>query len=699
MATSKLIQADDLTEQSYKMDGFDPATETVKYSTTSARVTKPVYNKYNTANKPKVFGYYTDWSQYDGRLQSGGSTGIEARGRGYDLANVSPTAYDKIILGFLGIVGDQGEKQQTVANAAQQANKKENEVTFLDPWGDFASSTNCGLDNPGWVELSLSSLTQANAKGVVGGLRDLQKKAKAQGHNLVLSLSIGGWTLSNGFHNMAKTAAGRSAFAKSTAGLFKRFPMFSEVDLDWEYPNNIGNNNPHGPEDGANYALLIAELTKEFAAINRKDIKISIACSAVPSTLEHSNIKGLLAAGLYGLNVMTYDFFGTPWAETLAHHTNLHALEKDGWGVDTAVDYLISQGVSRDRINVGYAAYTRNGQNTEIESFSPLKGSYKPTEGEKTTGTFESGTTEWYDLINNYIDLENQKGRNGFNVYTDQVADADYLYNPQSKLFLSCETPRSVKAKGEYVAEKGLGGLFTWTIDQDNGVLVNAAREGLGCSISKKVIDMSPFYFEGINVSGTVPDEPAAEEEEAGAENRAPVAAIDLQVVGGSKVRLSGAGSHDPDDDEISYLWTVPAAIAVADKTASSLEFTVPDVVSEASFTFSLAVTDSKNASSTLETFVLTVIAASEEDYADEEHEEEEEPAGTPEEPEEPEEPAAPAGDTPHPLWEKAKIYTGGETVSWKGTNYQASWWTQGDEPGTEQGTGAGRPWVAKGTY
>lgn len=312
MATSKLIQADDLTEQSYKMDGFDPATETVKYSTTSARVTKPVYNKYNTANKPKVFGYYTDWSHYDGRLQSGGSTGIEARGRGYDLANVSPTAYDKIILGFLGIVGDQGEKQQTVANAAQQANKKENEVTFLDPWGDFASSTNCGLDNPGWVELSLSSLTQANAKGVVGGLRDLQKKAKAQGHNLVLSLSIGGWTLSNGFHNMAKTAAGRSAFAKSTAGLFKRFPMFSEVDLDWEYPNNIGNNNPHGPEDGENYALLIAELTKEFAAINRKDIKISIACSAVPSTLEHSNIKGLLAAGLYGLNVMTYDFFGTP---------------------------------------------------------------------------------------------------------------------------------------------------------------------------------------------------------------------------------------------------------------------------------------------------------------------------------------------------------------------------------------------------
>ncbi|TGC37732.1 chitinase, partial [Salmonella enterica subsp. enterica serovar Enteritidis] len=93
-----------------------------------------------------------------------------------------------------------------------------------------------------------------------------------------------------------------------------------------------------------------------------------------------------------------------------------------------------------------------------------------------------------------------QKGRNGFNVYTDQVADADYLYSPESKLFLSLDAPRTVKAKGEYAAKLGLGGVFTWTIDQDNGVLVNAVREGLGYEIESEVIDMEPFYFEGINV-------------------------------------------------------------------------------------------------------------------------------------------------------------------------------------------------------
>lgn len=99
MATSKLIKGDTLTETSNAADGFYPATEDSKYSYTSARVAQPVYNVYKAeAAKPKVFGYYTDWSQYDGRLQ--GQDTPNNRGRGYDLASVDPLAYDKIIFGI-----------------------------------------------------------------------------------------------------------------------------------------------------------------------------------------------------------------------------------------------------------------------------------------------------------------------------------------------------------------------------------------------------------------------------------------------------------------------------------------------------------------------------------------------------------------------------------------------------------------------
>ncbi len=535
---SKLIKGDSHTEQSNAVDGFNPATETEKYSYTSARVATPVYNRYKKANKPKVFGYYTDWSQYDGRLQ--GQDTPESRGRGYDLANVAPTAYDKIIFGFLGIVGDQGEKQSTINNAASQTGKVTNEPTFLDPWGDFQSNVNCNLKDSGW-DVDPKTVTESNTHGLLGGLRDLQAKAKTMGHDLVLSMSIGGWTMSNGFHEMAKTDASRKVFAAGVVKLFKQFPMFSEVDIDWEYPNNAGNGNPHGPEDGANYAMLIKELTTQLNAAGRSDVKVSIASSAVVDVLGYSNVKALMDAGLYGINVMTYDFFGTPWAAELTHHTNLTPLSEGGWSVEAVVDYLIAEGFPSDRINIGYAGYTRNARNAEITSFSPLKGTYNPGQG-TTIGTFESGCTEWYDTIYNYLDLENQKGRNGFNVYTDKVANADFLFNPNTGVFMSLDTPRSVKVKGEYAAERNLGGLFTWTIDQDNGVLLNAAREGLGYEMESEVVDMAPFYFEGINAADE--DDASAEEPVVPDEDPIDVEPVDDEPVDDEPV------DDEPVDDE-----------------------------------------------------------------------------------------------------------------------------------------------------
>ncbi|WP_264768337.1 glycosyl hydrolase family 18 protein, partial [Klebsiella pneumoniae] len=81
-----------------------------------------------------------------------------------------------------------------------------------------------------------------------------------------------------------------------------------------------GAGNPFGAEDGANYALLIAELRKQLDSAGLSNVKISIAASAVTTIFDHAKVKDLLAAGLYGINLMTYDFFGTPWAETLGHH-------------------------------------------------------------------------------------------------------------------------------------------------------------------------------------------------------------------------------------------------------------------------------------------------------------------------------------------------------------------------------------------
>jgi len=277
-----------------------------------------------------------------------------------------------------------------------------------------------------------------------------------------------------------------------------------------------------------------------------------------------------------------------------------------------------------------------------------------------------------------------------------------------------------VKAKGEYAANLGLGGVFTWTVDQDNGVLVNAAREGLGYEISKEVIDMEPFYFEGINV-----EEQEDEKEDEGKDedqtddqpeddtvptvNHAPKAAIELLVVGGSRVRLSGAKSSDEDNDVLRYSWGVPADITVEDKTAEVIEFIVPKVSVDTDFIFTLFVRDSNGEPSTQQRFVLSVVPASsavnpdeDDDYDDGEEDEEHDDMEDDDVAPQPEDDAVqPDENAPHPWWNATTIYGANwgsfEIVSWKGHNYQVKWWSCGDQP--DENCSQGSVWTDLGAY
>ncbi|BAE74749.1 Chitinase A precursor [Sodalis glossinidius str. 'morsitans'] len=680
--SSQLIQKDQYSDESYQYDGFDPKTNDSAYSYTSARVMKRVYNKYDTKNKPKVFGYYTDWGQYDGRALSSppsGSVDVGSRGRGVDFSQLSPTAYDKIIFGFTGIVGDKGANQYKIEQAAAWTGKKQYEMTILDPWGDCQAYFNNGFSSykdfgfgPGTTynggsQEDCFKESHPNLQGVLGALLALKKKAALAGHDLALSFSVGGWTMSEIFHEMVKSDQAINTFVSSIVDFFQRFPSFSEIDIDWEYPNAAGAGNPHGPEDGANYQKLIAALRQAFNSHNRQDIKISIASSANVDVLQHSNIKGLLAAGLYGINVMTYDFFGTPWHEGLTNHTNLYKTEHSSYSLEEAVTYLLEQGVDPDVINVGYAGYSRSAKGAEISSFSPLKGTY---EGNDTTvGTFESGCVEWYDVLYNYLDLENKSGRNGYQVYTDDVACADYLYSPTAKVFHSIDTPRSVREKARYVIEKGLGGIFTWTIDYDNGLLVNAAREGLGCPIVDKVIDMSPFYFKGINITGEdegKPDEPNTPDKPAAA----PVAKVEIKAFAGSSLLFCGQQSVNA----ACYEWSATQGAVIAAPHAEQTAVVLPNVSVDTLISITLAVTNESGERATA-VFALTVVPKDDTD----------------EQPETPDEPETPSQ---YQQWIATQIYTEGNLVSHKGVDYRANHWSQGDEPGLSTTTGQyGFPW------
>lgn len=497
---SKLICKDPKTEATYQKVGYKADGSGTHLSYTSARVAKSVYNIYEKSEtKPKLSAYITDWCQYDARLQN--ETDPTQAGRGFDLNKIDPNAFDRIIFSFMGICGDFGEKADVIQKSIDGWNKqvptamKEGHIVLMDPWGDLATYTNVGLSQ-GHMDLTydnyLNFYQQEKAAGLLGGMRELKKKNP----DLKYSFSVGGWTLSGFFSDMVKNQNMRKEFIDSAIDFMKRFPMFDGIDIDWEYPGAEGNAGNHvDPEnDGNNYALLIKELRSALdVTFGKKTKTITIAMSADPEKMKFSNIAGLKNAGLDFIFLMSYDFFGTGWAPSLAHHSNLQKSQLSDFAGVKALNYLESVGIPTNMIHLGVANYARAAAEADLSSL-------KYNKQGKALGSFENGAYEFFDLIKNVFDLEGKvaQGKNDFHLMTDTDADADVLYNPNTKHYISLETPRTAKNKGDYVKKHGLAGCFSWSGDQDVGLLANACKEGMGYKPIKENFPMATLYNKGI---------------------------------------------------------------------------------------------------------------------------------------------------------------------------------------------------------
>ncbi len=114
-------------------------------------------------------------------------------------------------------------------------------------------------------EIDASKLTRINYAfaNIVGGQmvegfaddRDnfqILNSLKNRNPRLKVLVSVGGWTWSGGFSDMALTRESRRKFIES-ALFFIRSHNLDGLDIDWEYPGMMGDNNRFRPEDKQNY--------------------------------------------------------------------------------------------------------------------------------------------------------------------------------------------------------------------------------------------------------------------------------------------------------------------------------------------------------------------------------------------------------------------------------------------------------------
>lgn len=235
---------------------------------------------------------------------------------------------------------------------------------------------------------------------------------------------------------------------------------------------------------------------------------------------------------------------------------------------------MLAQNVQPGKIVVGAAMYGRGW--TGVHGYTgdnPFTG----TATGKIPGTWEPGIVDYRAIANQ------MKGKPGWEYKYDAAAEAPYLFNKTTGELLSYDDARSVHAKGKYVLDKNLGGLFAWSIEADNGDILNAMNESL-------------------LGSGThSDDEPVIT-------NHAPVAtASDQAVTGPVTVMLDGSASSDPDGDALTYRWTqtAGATVALANSTSAKATFNAPAVSANQTLAFRLTVTDAKGLSSTADVQVV----------------------------------------------------------------------------------------------
>jgi chitinase len=316
-----------------------------------------------------------------------------------------------------------------------------------------------------------------DAGSLRGSFNQLLKLKQAHPHVKTL-ISVGGWTWSGRFSDVALTPSSRAAFASSCVDFMKQYG-FDGIDIDWEYPVGGGlASNTTRPEDEQNYTLLMRELRDQLdaaEAADSADYLLTIAAPAGPgiyANLEIANLGEILD----WINVMTYDFHGG-WGATTNFNAALYAsamdptpdpVARESFNVDAAMQAYIGAGVPASKLTMGVPFYGRG-----WSGVSGGDGLFRPASGPASPGTWEAGVFDYHDLVTNYVPT--------YERHVHPEAEVPWLFNPATGVMISYDDPESLTNKAQYVLDNGLGGVMFWELsgDTSDGALIGALHSTL----------------------------------------------------------------------------------------------------------------------------------------------------------------------------------------------------------------------------
>lgn len=260
---------------------------------------------------------------------------------------------------------------------------------------------------------------------------------------------------SGNFSDAALSVKTRQKFAKSAADFVQKYKL-DGIDIDWEYPNQIGAGNTHRKEDIHNFTLLMKSTREALNTLEEEEQKghflLTIATGA-DSTYVVNTELGEVSKHLDFLNIMTYDFYNGLHHVT-GHHANLSPSSQNNSRVSDVLNSVKlheDAGVPLNKITMGIPFYGRKWEGVKSSENNGLYQNAKSV-----------GQIIFYHSIAKKF-LTNDS----YTRYWDESAKAPYLWNGNSNIFISYEDTESIKYKIEYLKERGLSGVMFWEYSDD----------------------------------------------------------------------------------------------------------------------------------------------------------------------------------------------------------------------------------------
>ena len=515
--------------------------------------------------------------------------------------------------------------------------------------GDGAGDSFADYGKSYSADISVDGQGDVFNQPIAGNFNQL-KKLKVKYPNLKILVSLGGWTYSKYFSDVAASDAARKKFVGSCIDMFIKGNLpsrngyggpgtgagiFDGFDIDWEYPGAAGHTGNHfTAADKHNYTLLLAEFRTELNALGGTRY-LTAAVPAGQDKIAHIETNQV-GQYLNSANAMTYDMHGgfEPTGPTnfqdplLGSPSDPSAPVPPGNGkysVDAAIKawttgdsgYGIPGGFPANKLTIGYPFYYRGWTGVAAGANHGLyQPAAAPAAGHAMSGNVPG--VSFYKELTGFVD-------NPSLTYFDNTTKSSWFYDGST--FWSGDNAQSIQAKADYQHCNGLAGAMMYSLEAldpkaklFNNVVNSVNGATAGCSpVSPPPTTGGPSPSPSVSPTRSPSPSPTPSPTGPGGSCSAPAWSAGTAYVGGQQVSYNG------------HTWTAKWWT----------QGDIPGNNGQGVWTDNGACG-----------------------------------GGTT--------PTAPGGCPA--AWSAGTVYVGGQLVSYNGHKWTAKWWTQGETPGGQAG-------------